>query len=367
RLHDTEKILLQFALTTIIARLQKGIPDQREEIVLQANMQPGSCPYDAKKLIDMNYTTYEVSVPSFGNYFSDLHPDSTTTSFNKVPHMRTVFISYSHEGENRDHIQWVQDLAQKITLHADVRVILDQNGLGAGDNKYQFMDPILKTAEKVLMIFTPDYKFKAEARKPGLGYEYALIIEELLHTMLSNKKYIPVLKSGSMEQSVPIFMHQFIAVDMRDPALFEIGFRDLMAAILDKPPSKGQRSAGFFRGTDSMPGNLPDRTPPGNKPVIPDQGVLSELGKFIPIINIGKDLLSAISEFEKAQELPGTAEPTTHEHDHSNDPLNISHVEHFLPDPVNPHDDWDVGHSEHDDTADDNHSDSLNYDPQDDC
>ena len=293
----------------------------------------------------------------------------------------TVFVSYCHNN-NHDHLQWVLHLVQRISGYG-IPVILDQQGLGAGDNKYHFMDPLIQKAGKVVIIFTPEYKFKAENRIGGVGYEYALITEDLYRTMLSNKKYIPVLRSGTVESSIPVFMRQFIAVDMREPSRFETGLQELMAAILDRPPAGGDSSiAGSFRGTEPVSGNLAgSRVSEGAKPD-DRQSFLAELGMLSPLIGMGKDLLSAALELP-GHELPGHEtpghdlaglDPAEHdpaEHqlsghndvrdDHHNDVRDHHHEDHSLTDHPDLHTDWDVGGADHEDLADD--SDLLHQDP----
>ena len=290
---DTQKILLQFALHTVIARLQRGILSNQEEVILQANMQPGQCPYDPEKLIEMAYTTYEVDMPRIRPFAPEGVPEPGIQAETGAGKKRMVFISYSHNTDEV-YLQWVYDLSKRIEAH-DIDMLLDQERLGAGDNKHRYMDQLLK-ADKVLIIFTPEYKFKAEERLGGVGKEYALIEEDLYGpAMLSNKKYLPVLKSGNVESSIPLFMRQFIAVDMRNPARYEQGLQELINAILDKPPAKGEGPrVGTFGGTDLFSGNLS-----GEKQgrYIPSGPGINELRTFGPLVYLGKDLLSAMSEW----------------------------------------------------------------------
>lgn len=307
----------------------------------------------------------------------------------------TVFVSYCHNNNN-DHLQWVLHLAQRISVYG-IPVILDQQGLGAGDNKYQFMDPLIQKAGKVVIIFTPEYKFKAENRIGGVGYEYSLITEDLYRTMLSNKKYIPVLRSGTVESSIPVFMRQFIAVDMREPSRFETGLQELMAAMLDRPPAGEDSSvAGSFRGTGPLSGNLAgSRVSEGVKPD-DRQSFLAELGMLSPLIGMGKDLLSAALELPghelPGHELPGHEtpghdlagrdpaghdlaahdlaghdltghDPAGHELPDPNDVADLHQGDHFLTHHPDLHTDWDVGEADHEDLADD--SDLLHHDPTD--
>src|SRR5690242_7194473 len=85
-----------------------------------------------------------------------------------------VFISYSWDGS--DHQEWVFDLANNLVKHG-VDVILDQYDLSVGMEITHFMEKAL-TADKILVILTPNYKLKAHKRQGGVGYEYSLMTRE---------------------------------------------------------------------------------------------------------------------------------------------------------------------------------------------
>ncbi|KAA9345690.1 toll/interleukin-1 receptor domain-containing protein [Adhaeribacter soli] len=153
-----------------------------------------------------------------------------------------VFISYSWD--NEEHKKWVIDLANKL-FENGVRVLLDVYELGPGHNMFHFMENSVNKSDKVLIIFTPNYKLKSEKREGGVGFEYSILNTELYKTITTNKKYIPVLRSGTIETSVPNFMQQFIAVDMINDQEFDKKFSELLLSIYDKPqlpkPALGKR------------------------------------------------------------------------------------------------------------------------------
>lgn len=145
----------------------------------------------------------------------------------------TVFISYSWD--NEEHKNWILNLSKRL-FDNGVQVILDRYELKPGANMMTFMEQSIPKADKVLLIFTPNYKQKADGRQGGVGYEYSILNTELFKQISDNKKYIPVLRSGSFEDSIPSFIQQFIAVDMSNDSLFESKLNDLLLAIYDKPP-----------------------------------------------------------------------------------------------------------------------------------
>lgn len=96
-----------------------------------------------------------------------------------------------------------------------IEVILDRYELQAGNNIPHFMEQSLEKSNKVLVIFTENYKLKADGRQGGVGYEYSILNNDIYKDIANNSKYIPILKSGTFNTSIPSFMQQFITVDMR--------------------------------------------------------------------------------------------------------------------------------------------------------
>lgn len=146
-----------------------------------------------------------------------------------------VFISYSWD--NPQHEKWVLKLAGLLRTNG-VDVILDKYDLKAGKNLLHFMEQAIKRADKVLIIFTPNYKLKADKRTGGVGYEYSIMNVGLYKDQINNDKIIPVLREGSQADSIPEFMQQFIHLDLRDEDAFETRFTDLLRDIYDEPAIK---------------------------------------------------------------------------------------------------------------------------------
>ncbi|WP_281612918.1 toll/interleukin-1 receptor domain-containing protein [Flammeovirga sp. SubArs3] len=143
-----------------------------------------------------------------------------------------VFISYSWDDE--DHKQWVLDLSKRL-FENGVEVILDRYELKPGKNMIHFMEQAVPKADKVLTIFTPNFKLKAESRSGGVGFEYSIMNSELYNSIADNKKFIPILRRGSFSESIPNFIQQFIAIDMVEDSQFESKLSELLLAIYDKP------------------------------------------------------------------------------------------------------------------------------------
>ena len=128
-----------------------------------------------------------------------------------------VFISYSWDDES--HKEWVKNLAD-VLIDNGVDVVLDQYEVQAGANISYFMEKSLVESEKVLIIFTENYQAKATQRKGGVGIEYSILNAEVCQNIINNKKYIPILRSGSIQTSVPPFMRQFISIYMTEDSKY---------------------------------------------------------------------------------------------------------------------------------------------------
>jgi hypothetical protein len=154
----------------------------------------------------------------------------------------TVFLSYSWD--NEEHKNWILSLASKL-IENGVNVLLDRYELIPGKNILHFMDNAINQADKVVMIFTPNYKLKADKREGGVGYEYSILNVDLYKSISSNNKYIPVLKEGTVENAIPDFIQQFIAIHMTENYRFDEKVNELLLAIYDKPliekPKLGKR------------------------------------------------------------------------------------------------------------------------------
>ena len=152
---------------------------------------------------------------------------NTVHSAQKCMDKPTIFISYSWDGEN--HKYWVGKLADRLREHG-IKVILDQNDLMLGDPLTQFMEQSIACSDYVLIICTPQYKMKADARKGGVGYEESIITSDVLMTQ-NHRKYITVLAEGTWETAVPIWAGGKYGVDLLDRSLSGDEFEKLVESL----------------------------------------------------------------------------------------------------------------------------------------
>ena len=131
--------------------------------------------------------------------------------------MPKVFISYSWEDD--EHKCWVRFLADKL-LENGIDTTLDQYDLSLGDRLPLFMEKSVTSADYVLIICTPTYKKKSDARKGGVGYEGHIISGELF-SQGNDKKFIPVIRKGSVEEALPVSLTGKLAIDLSDDSHFD--------------------------------------------------------------------------------------------------------------------------------------------------
>lgn len=143
-----------------------------------------------------------------------------------------VFISYSHD--DAAHKKWVLELADQM-MSDGINVLLDRYELRLGSSLPHFVETSIGKAEKIIVIFTPNYKLKADKRAGGVGYEYSILNAELYQKQTTYDKIIPVLRSGSAQDSIPTFMQQFIHLDMSRDGDFDTRYDELIRHIHGEP------------------------------------------------------------------------------------------------------------------------------------
>ncbi|MGB3466548.1 MAG: toll/interleukin-1 receptor domain-containing protein, partial [Cyclobacteriaceae bacterium] len=138
-----------------------------------------------------------------------------------------VFISYSHDDEL--HKEWVRSIAEKIR-EIGCNPLIDQEFLKPGMHINLKMETMIVRSDVVLIILTPRYKQKADNRINGVGYEYHLINNELVKSH-KNEKYIPILRKGNIDLSVPTYLKGFMWSDLRDKNGYEEKLDELLEML----------------------------------------------------------------------------------------------------------------------------------------
>jgi hypothetical protein len=148
----------------------------------------------------------------------------------------TVFISYSWDSDT--HKEWVHQLALRLSRDG-VGIILDRWNLRLGDDRFLFMEEAVADARCVLLFCTPPYAMKANQRSGGVGYEASIITPELAATT-HQQKFIPVLRSGVWDDSLPRWLRSRIGANLSDEPYsereYDLLLRHVHDEAVDLPP-----------------------------------------------------------------------------------------------------------------------------------
>lgn len=139
----------------------------------------------------------------------------------------TVFISYSWE--DNEHNEWVKLFADKL-ISDGVDAKIDQYDLTLGDRLPLFMEQSIISVDYVLIICTPNYKKKSDARIGGVGYEGHIISDELLTTR-NERKFIPIIRKGNISTALPNCLKGKYGIDLNDSEQYADNYRDLITTI----------------------------------------------------------------------------------------------------------------------------------------
>jgi hypothetical protein len=105
------------------------------------------------------------------------------------------------------------------------------------------MEHSIGEADYVLVVCTPSYARKADARIGGVGYEATVVTPELAGK-INQLKFVPVLREGDWEESVPRWLKTRLGIDLRGEPYDERAYADLLRhihAAHHEPPSIGPR------------------------------------------------------------------------------------------------------------------------------
>jgi TonB family protein len=142
-----------------------------------------------------------------------------------------VFISYSWDSE--EYKNWVRMLCDQLLDHG-INVLVDFYELMPGDDLPDFMARCIRTSDKIVILCSPSYKEKAESRSGGVGFESSIITAKIVDGEV-RRRFIPVVTVGDRKSSIPDFLSTSLSIDLLKNSDFEIGFKRLVLAVMDKP------------------------------------------------------------------------------------------------------------------------------------
>ena len=218
--------------------------------------------------------------------------------------MSKVFISYSWESE--EHKEWVMGLRNRLEEES-VHTILDRINMNLGDSIPKFMEESIRNSKFVLLILTPTYKEKADARIGGVGYEEAIITGEVLNGQ-TKKRFIPVLAKGDWGTSTPYWALGRNGVDLSGEPYREAEFQRLLDALKQNQDSEVSYSLSGkqvcilnkLANTDSLtPDQLEEQTGYTNASInyqikgLIKQGIVEKRDASYALTELGQRWLSA--------------------------------------------------------------------------
>jgi hypothetical protein len=140
----------------------------------------------------------------------------------------TAFLSYSWDSP--EHRRWIASLGAR--LRADgVDLLLDEWHLQAGDQLSHFMEKAVRESDFVLIVCTPRYREKSNARTGGVGYEGNIMTAEL-YTGGNERKFIPLLREGDWLRAAPTWLQGKKYFDLSGDPYIEDHYHDLINTLL---------------------------------------------------------------------------------------------------------------------------------------
>ncbi len=138
-----------------------------------------------------------------------------------------VFLSYSWDSE--EHKKWALEFAKRLRGDG-FEAIIDALNLRLGARAPKFMETSVRDSDRVFVICTPEYKRRFDHRKGGAGYEGHIITGEIVNEVGKNK-FIPILRIGEWNDSVPTALSGIHGVDLRSDSSSE--YRKLVEELYD--------------------------------------------------------------------------------------------------------------------------------------
>jgi len=170
--------------------------------------------------------------------------------------MKSAFISYSWDDD--PHREWVRKLAER--LRADgVDISIDRWMTVPGDQLAAFMERAIRGNQFVVIVCTPRYKRRTDAREDGVGYEGDIMTSEVM-TSRNNRKFIPVLRSGDWSQAAPSWLLGKYHLNLTGDPYSERDYEDLVRTLLgirETAPPIGKPMATIVEKSNRESGSSP--------------------------------------------------------------------------------------------------------------
>jgi hypothetical protein len=137
-----------------------------------------------------------------------------------------AFISYVHN----EVTAWALALATRLRTQSGVDVTLDQWDAAPGAQLPLFMERAIRENAFVLILCTPRYRERANARLGGVGYETDIMTGEVL-LLRARRKFIPLLREGEPPTALPSWLMGSYFLDFRGDPYPEKSYTELIQTV----------------------------------------------------------------------------------------------------------------------------------------
>jgi hypothetical protein len=208
-----------------------------------------------------------------------------------------VFISYANESaEHRDSVVRLARLLRQSGVDAS----LDQWEQGVRRDWARWAMDQLLSADFVLVIATPDYRYAADAtRGRGASFEAAFLRESLQRdSAVHFRRILPVVLPGGSVEDIPLFLQPYSATHYVIAEITTEGVKDLVRTLMAQPavslPSLG-----------SIPA-LPPMTVPAVTDIL-DTVASQERSPLLPDPKTSRAVLAGVAQYHLLPALPQVA------------------------------------------------------------
>jgi hypothetical protein len=126
-----------------------------------------------------------------------------------------------------------------------VEVFLDQWDLHPGADLPHYMENSIREADFVLLLCTQNFALKANTGTGGVGYEKTIVTGVIFQSLSSPRKFIPILRSGTPQESLPSYLKSKLYIDFRSDSTFSSSLEELLRHLYNSPlhirPPKGKK------------------------------------------------------------------------------------------------------------------------------
>lgn len=107
---------------------------------------------------------------------------------------------------------------------------MDQWETVPGDQLTHYMEKGIRDHDFVLIVCTPKYRIRSDARVGGVGYEGDIMTAEVM-SVGNDRKFIPLRRSGTWEEAAPSWLRGKRYIDMSEDPHGDEGYRDLVRTL----------------------------------------------------------------------------------------------------------------------------------------